>query len=183
MIVVNVLIFFHYLNTIYSNVFSSDIGSICIDTTSMFQDYCALHGEPCIPGSLYCCEECWLEELSNSMKMKVSNCENREQLSTEKYILYECYKCNSSHDSHTSCEEAKLVKTRRDKHLNTSSYNWSSTKESRSADIISKTPRTCPVQVIQDKTSNCDDFSVLKGNQLIMSNYQVWLVNLNSGPL
>lgn len=68
----------------------------------MFEDYCAAHGRPCIPGSLYCCEECRLEDLETSAAASDSAvgspiCEKGEQL------MYECFFCQSYHTPAEGC--------------------------------------------------------------------------------
>lgn len=56
----------------------------------MFQDYCAAHGRPCISGSIYCCEQCRIEDLNT----------NYEPKQPEPVLLYECPLCQSNQCVH-----------------------------------------------------------------------------------
>lgn len=71
----------------------------------MFQDYCLLHGMPCIPGTLYCSEECRMQELE-----EVIIEENRRRQAAEPeegYLMYECSFCRASYGHSQECPVAE----------------------------------------------------------------------------
>lgn len=135
----------------------------------MFQDYCLSHGRPCAPGSIYCCEECQLEDyqacqLSSESEQREYNYDYEfdfeDEPATPRWdvllrssvvsvtlpFLYECAICKNTHAPSLPCKE--------------SSYTY--------------TGNAGPI-VREEMATSLED-----NHELILSNYRKWLVNL--GP-
>ncbi|RLV84826.1 hypothetical protein JA9_000629 [Meyerozyma sp. JA9] len=67
----------------------------------MFQDYCEAHGRPVVENSLYCCEECRMQDEVNSMPQSPL-----ESYQEEEPFLYECLFCSHPHGPSSPCNAA-----------------------------------------------------------------------------
>lgn len=147
----------------------------------MFQEYCFAHGNPCMAGLLYCCEECKNEDKEQFVNS--NDIENEEQ--EEDYLAYEFCQCYTQVPFPKEAER---------------NYSWSSSttlrdNTSSEIDLTSQkdqTPRSdfvlTPSIPSSDSPSESlsripssvnEDFLIFYSNQRIQSNYQKWL-NLSS---
>ncbi|EGV60488.1 hypothetical protein PSN45_001759 [Yamadazyma tenuis] len=72
----------------------------------MFEDYCSSHGKQCIPGSIYCSEECRIQDWEENFHFESdSEPEDAQPERPAQYsLMYECPVCQST----TACVHYNL---------------------------------------------------------------------------
>lgn len=133
----------------------------------MFQDYCAAHGKPCPPGSLYCSEECRLED--------IKECTSSSEKPKDAYLMYECPYCNSTH----KCTHKSNFT------LNSGSGNITNNIDNRSIPqppSPSSSPSPSHINYKQPMLYHPSILDTLQdysqdNDQIIQLNYKKWLIN------
>mmetsp|Transcript_2562 Transcript_2562/g.2496 ORF Transcript_2562/g.2496 Transcript_2562/m.2496 type:complete len:137 (-) Transcript_2562:1643-2053(-) len=134
----------------------------------MFQDYCMAHGNPVIPGSLYCCDECRDQDIDNSIYYESPVGSPLSVASeTEDHLLYECWFCQSHHQPNEAC----------------TGHNYAIVNNDNYGVISQPRDNTLPNYALEmigkDESEVNTDNSIINNNELIQSNYRKWLVNMS----
>ncbi|CUM47288.1 uncharacterized protein AC631_01935 [Debaryomyces fabryi] len=132
----------------------------------MFQDYCMAHGNPVIPGSLYCCDECRDQDIDNNIYYESPVGSPLSVASeSEDHLLYECWFCQTHHEPNEACNGHNYAIGNND---------YSVINNSQPRDV---TLSNYALEMFGKSEENTDN-SIINSNELIQSNYRKWLVNM-----
>ena len=135
----------------------------------MFQDYCMAHGNPVIPGSLYCCDECRDQDIDKAYYESPIGSPLSISSEAEEHLLYECWFCQTHHEPHEACTGNNYAIDNNE--VNHSMMNETQTRET--------TVTNCTMEMFPDvESTENNDNSIVNSNELIQSNYRKWLVNM-----
>ncbi|CUM64785.1 uncharacterized protein PRCAT00002396001 [Priceomyces carsonii] len=133
----------------------------------MFQEYCFAHGNPCMSGLLYCCEECKNEDYEFFVMDEEGHIEEKEAELIPNSLVYECFWCKAHHDPYIACNEEP------------NNYSWliSSNVKWDSPSYFGNTANREIEMNAMNEYETKEDPLVWNGNQSLQSNYKKWLVD------